>query len=340
MKKNNKKQILCGILSAALLASFLTAVPAEQLWAAEAEAVGDEVVITEKDKPYLALGADLSAEQKAAVLGYMGISEEALADYDVTYVTNAEEHTYLDDYISSSQIGTHALSSVVITEAEKGSGLSITTYNINYCTVGMYKNALTTAGITDANIIVAGPFELSGTCALVGIMKAYENMTDETLDEELVDGALEEIVTTGELEEDLTDEESEQLEALIADIKEKIANGELDSAEEILEEVKTQAEEYGLSLSEEDLQKLSELLDKLQSLDLDLETIAQRAGELKDTILEWKEKAEKIADTAGKVADKVSEVKDKAEEMANSETGRTIIEKIKAFFRKLFAMFD
>lgn len=41
----------------------------------------------------------------------------------------------------------------------------------------MYKNALTTAGITDADIIVAGPKPISGTAALVGIFEAYEAMT-------------------------------------------------------------------------------------------------------------------------------------------------------------------
>ena len=51
----------------------------------------------------------------------------------------------------------------------------------------MYKNALATAGISDANIIVAGPFELSGTAALVGILKAYKDMTGEEVDDDLVE---------------------------------------------------------------------------------------------------------------------------------------------------------
>ena len=33
----------------------------------------------------------------------------------------------------------------------------------------MYKNALTTAGITDADVKVTAPFEASGTAALTGI---------------------------------------------------------------------------------------------------------------------------------------------------------------------------
>ena len=56
----------------------------------------------------------------------------------------------------------------MISLTDKGNGIKVSTYNINYCTAGMYKNALATAGISDANIIVAGPFALSGTAALVG----------------------------------------------------------------------------------------------------------------------------------------------------------------------------
>ena len=111
----------------------------------------------------------------------MGIELTDLDKYDVVYVNNDEEHKYLDSYISKSEIGKRSLSSVLITEDKKGAGLSVSTHNINYCTVGMYKNALATAGIADAKIIVAGPFPISGTAALVGTLKAYEEMTARSL---------------------------------------------------------------------------------------------------------------------------------------------------------------
>ena len=82
----------------------------------------------------------------------------------------------------------------------------------------MYKNALATAGIEDANVIVAGPFALSGTAALVGTFEAYEEMTGETLDESVVDAAMDELVTTGELEQSI-DGEPEEIESMIADLR-------------------------------------------------------------------------------------------------------------------------
>mgnify|MGYP001295824728 CR=1 FL=1 len=103
----------------------------------------DNVEIKKDDKPYLALGADLSDDQKNTVLSLMGIDPANLANYNVTYVTNAQEHQYLDSYVDSSKIGSKSWSSVVIVKRKKGNGLNISTNNITYCTVGMYKNALT-----------------------------------------------------------------------------------------------------------------------------------------------------------------------------------------------------
>lgn len=239
---------------------------------------GDDVVITSEDKPYLALGSDLTMAQRNTVLALMGIKEQDLDNYEVSYVTNKEEHEYLGDYISSSEIGTRSLSSVVIAQGNKGDGLNISTYNINYCTVGMYKNALATAGISDANIIVAGPFELSGTAALVGILKAYKDMTGEEVDDELVDAAMDELVTTGKLNESI-DADEEDVEALIADLKEQLSDGSLDSDEDIEEAISDTAKKYEITLSDEDIQMLKDLLNKLKSLDLDWDKIADQASD-------------------------------------------------------------
>ena len=243
----------------------------------------DKVVIEKDDKPYLALGANLSDDQKKTVLSLMGIDPASLDKYDVMYVSNDEEHKYLGEYIPSSEIGTRSLSSVVITKADKGAGLSISTYNIDYCTVGMYKNALTTAGISDANIIVAGPTSISGTAALVGIFKAYEQMSGDKIDEQIVDAAMDELVTTGELNQSI-DADPETIEAMIADLKEQIANGALDNEEDIREAIKEAAKKYDINLSEENIEKILALLNKLKDLDLDWDAIADRASELADKL--------------------------------------------------------
>ena len=240
----------------------------------------DNVTIKASDKPYLALGADLNDSQRATILSIMGIDAANLSDYDVVYVTNAEEHQYLDSYISSSQIGTRSLSSVVIVQRDKGSGLNISTTNINYCTVGMYKNALTTAGVTDADIIVAGPTPISGTAALVGVLKAYQEMTGKEISDSVVDTALNELVLTGQLEESLNGVSDAEVEEFIAYIKALIAKDDLTDDEGINGAIDEACEKYGVTLSDDERQQIVDLVKKINSLGIDLNGLVDYAESL------------------------------------------------------------
>lgn len=240
----------------------------------------DDVTIKASDKPYLALGADINDSQRATILSIMGIDAANLSDYDVVYVTNAEEHQYLDSYISSSQIGTRSLSSVVIVQRDKGSGLNISTTNINYCTVGMYKNALTTAGVTDADIIVAGPTPISGTAALVGVLKAYQEMTGKEISDSVVDTALNELVLTGQLEESLKGVSDAEVEEFIAYIKALIAKDDLTDDEGINGAIDEACEKYGVTLSDDERQQIVDLVKKINSLGIDLNGLVDYAESL------------------------------------------------------------
>ena len=240
----------------------------------------DNVEIKKDDKPYLALGADLSDDQKNTVLSLMGIDPANLANYNVTYVTNAQEHQYLDSYVDSSKIGSKSWSSVVIVKRKKGNGLNISTNNITYCTVGMYKNALTTAGITDADIIVAGPKPISGTAALVGIFEAYEEMTGEAVQDNVVDAALNELVVTGELEASIQGLTDQEVEEFIAYIKSLIAEKGLTDEKSINEAIDEACDKYGVTLSDDERQKIVDLLLKITSLGIDLSGLVDYAASL------------------------------------------------------------
>lgn len=238
--------------------------------------------ITKEDKPYLALGANLSAEQQAAVLGLLGINPSELADYDVIYVTNEEEHKYLGEYVSSDKIGTKSLSSVLVVKRDKGHGINITTKNISYCTIGMYKNALITAGITDADIIVAAPTPISGTAALVGALKAYSVMTGEEVSEDSMDAALNELVLTGDIAGVVGD--SEKAEELLAYLKQQIIENNLDSEEEIQKAVEDACDKFDITLTKDEINQLVSLLMKIKDLDLDLDSIKDQAKSLYDKL--------------------------------------------------------
>lgn len=234
--------------------------------------------ITKEDKPYLALGANLTQQQQATVLGLLGINPAELSEYDVIYITNEEEHEYLGNYVDAQKIGTRALSSVLIVKRDKGNGINITTKNISYCTIGMYKNALITAGITDADIIVAGPTPISGTAALVGAMKAYAVMTGEEVTEESMDTALNELVLTGDIADTVGD--SEKAEELIAYLKQEVIGRDFESDAEIQEVIEDACDQFQIQLSDSEIQELVSLLKKIGSLDLDLESIKNQAEAL------------------------------------------------------------
>lgn len=230
------------------------------------------------DKPVIALGADLSADQRAAVLSLMGVTEEDLVNYTVITITNADEHKYLDSYVDPAVIGTRALSSVMVTPAEAGHGVMVTTQNINYCTTGMYRNALLTAGVEDADIMVVGPSQISGTAGLIGAVKAYEQVSGEPISDETLDTAMNELVTTGEL---VTKSASdEEVEALIAYIKAKLAAGELETEDDIRKAIKEGEQKFGVSLDESEEQQIVDFMLKIKKLGLDPNVLLDQAADL------------------------------------------------------------
>lgn len=249
----------------------------------QTEVADDNVVVGKHDKPYLALGADLTAEQQATVLGLMGIDPAKLSDYDVVQVTNAMEHEYLDAYLPSSTIGSRALSSVLIMEGKKGSGIQISIKNISYCTVGMYKSALATAGLEDAEIIVAGPFPISGTAALIGALKAYSEMTGDEVKEDSLDAAMNEIVVTGQLA-DATGGDKAKAEELMAYLKQEVVKNDLKDDKSINEAIEQGCKKFDVQLTDDQKAKLLDVLKKISDLDLDWNTLKNQASDLYDRL--------------------------------------------------------
>ncbi len=217
----------------------------------------------------------------------MGIDPASLDQYQVVTVTNEEEHQYLDEYLDASIIGTRALSSVVIVKRDKGDGIHISTKNISYCTIGMYKNALATAGLEDADVIIAGPFPLSGTAALIGAMKAYADMEDTQIDTQSLDAAMNEIVVTGELNESLG--EDVKTEEFIAYVKQRVVEGGLKSRDKIEEVIAKACDQFEISLNENEKEQITALMQKIGSLDIDVDSLLEQAGSIYDSIREMEE---------------------------------------------------
>ena len=243
-------------------------------------ASADEAVVNEDTnyQPYIAFGQNLKSSEKATVLAGFGITEADLANYKTVEVTNQEEHDYLGDYIASNVIGTRALSSVMVVKTESGTGIHVTTQNINYCTSGMYCNALLTAGLQDADVKVVAPFTISGTSALVGAMKAYSAMTGQDISEDTRDAATDELVTTAEIAESVGD--SEKVEQLVAAVKQEIFSDGQTSRDDIVNTIEECSQKLDVSLTQAQKDQLTDLMVKISKQDIDVDALKEQAKDL------------------------------------------------------------
>ena len=244
--------------------------------------IGSKAMAASKEERIVVLGADLTEAERASVLIQMGLNEEELKSCKVLTVTNAMEHDYLDTYLDPKVIGTRSLSSVMLTGVKPGSGVLVTTKNINYCTTGMYRNALLTAGVEDVAVLVVGPSPISGTAALIGAMLAYQEMIGEAVETSTLDTALNELITTGNIAGEA--KEGKQIEELFAYIKGKLAAGELDTRDEIEQAIAEGEEKFQMTLTEEQKEQILQVMEKITQLGLDPEKLLDQA---KDMYEKW-----------------------------------------------------
>lgn len=226
---------------------------------------------------FIALGADLTDTERQIALELMNLDEKTLSAYNVIQITNEEEHQFLDNYLDRGVIGNRALSSVMVTAREEGYGIHVVTHNISYCTVGMYQNALATAGIKDTDITVAAPFSISGTAGLVGAIKSYEELTGQTMDRDQIDAANQELAVASQLGQVLDD--PARAEQLIGVIKNKVIDNDYSQqkAGEIIDQT---VQEMQITLTEADRQKILDLMNQVDKLDLNEEDIKQQISDI------------------------------------------------------------
>lgn len=253
------------------------------------------------------IGADLTEEQVAAVYNLFGVKR---GDAVELKVTNAEEREYLEGYVDSAIIGTRSISCVYVELLGEGAGMDVTTSNITWCTAEMYISALATAGVTDAKVVVAAPFEVSGTAALTGVYKAYEDMTGKKLDDLAKLVSTQELTITGELANEIGSMDST---AIVNDLKLMLTETQNMSDEEIKQQIVQIAGRYNVSLTDKQIQQLISLCRSLEGLDT--ESLCARVEEVQSTL-------QKVSDAKTQVVGFVEQVK-------------KVVTSIKSFFEKI-----
>ena len=229
------------------------------------------------------IGADLTDEQITKVYDYFDVERGSVTELSVT---NDEERKYLSWIIPEEQLGTYSISCVYIEMLDTDSGITVSTHNIDWCTSEMYEGALLTAGIYDADIVVAAPFEVSGTAGLMGIYKAYEDITGTSLDELAKNAGLEELFVTGSLSEFIGSDNATELVTelkLILDETQNMSDAELDA------EIRAIAKTQNIELTDANIAQIRSLARTLEGLDV---------GELQSRLATFSARFEQVKNTA------------------------------------------
>ena len=253
------------------------------------------------------IGANLDENQIASVYQLFNVKR---GDVKEMTVTNAEEREYLEGYVDESLIGTRSISCVYVELLAEGAGMDVTTSNITWCTPEMYISALATAGITDAKIVVAAPFEVSGTAALTGVYKAYEDLTGKKLDDLAKAVSTQELTITGELANEIGEMDST---SIVNDLKMMLDETAQMTDEEIKEQIIQIAATYNISLTDNQINQLITLCRSLEGLDAD--GLKSRVEEVQNTL-------KKVSDAKTQVLGFVDRVK-------------KVVTSIKSFFEKI-----
>lgn len=238
-----------------------------------ADAVEGDVIVS--------LGENLTEQQKNEMLTELEVPENA----QMITVSNKEEHDYLGEFIPKSQIGSRAISSASITMGAKDSGLEVQTNHITWVTDEMYINALNTAGVKDAAIRISAPFDVSGTAALTGIMKAYEATTNKEIPEEIKKMANEEMVKTAQLGDSIG---ADNAAALMGKVKDEIAKNEPKTEADLRALIEQVAAELGITLTSSELDALVDFFNQLKGMDIDWNQVKEQFKEI-STFLQTEE---------------------------------------------------
>ncbi len=232
------------------------------------------------------IGSDLTDEQITSVYSLFGVGRGRVVELRVS---NADERAYLEGFVDSKVIGTRSISSVYVELKNDGSGMDVTTNNVTWCTPEMYIAALATAGITDAKIIVAAPFPVSGTAALVGVYKAYEDMTGQKLDNTAKLVSTQELTITGELAQEIGNMDSV---SIVNDLKMILTETQNMTDEQIRQEILNIAAQYGVKLSDGQVNQLIKLCRSLEGLDDG--KLLERVQQVQDTLTKVSEAKTKV----------------------------------------------
>lgn len=223
------------------------------------------------------IGVNNTAEQRQKIFNYFGVNEN---EVQVLEVNNQEEREYLGGVATEAQLGTKTYSCAYVEPTNSG-GINVKTANITWVTSSMVASTLSTAGMTNANCVIAAVFPVSGTGALTGVMKAFEDASGEKLDEDKKELASEELITTGDLGDEIGQDKAT---GVVNDIKtEVIKNGTSDTTQ-IANIINNVTNNYNVTLTDAQVKQITDLMEKIAAQNYDYSAMKETLNNVSDVV--------------------------------------------------------
>lgn len=259
------------------------------------------------------LGADLSEDQKNAILRYFGVAGQNI---QTLTITNQDERNHLGSYVPLEQIGTHTYSCALVCPTTSG-GIQVKTANLSWVTSNMIASTLSTSGVVNCDVLAAAPFEVSGTGALTGILMAYESASGEQLDETKKEIATQEMITTTMIANTIGQQQATEI---VNDTKMQVIQGNQvnqETTNDIDVIINQVAQEKNISLSDEDRQLLQDLLEEIADQNYNYD-------DMKETLERVEQNVNNNIDDSQVIGSTDDTAQDAAANTAQTETPETL----------------
>lgn len=229
--------------------------------------------LQEEPDRVITIGESNSPEQRQQLLDIFGADDnDRVITITVDQTADAMEGIFDLTGITS------AYSSTALTCRELGEGLEVTTRNIQQITPGLYAMALVTAGIGDAELIVAAPDGLAavrGQTALAGVFETWDIAPCESGNTSRARQrlALEQLTLTSEIGELVFGGVPAATE-LVLETQRQIVINNITAESEIDDIIAEQEAELDFTIPTQLRQELVDLMTRLAEADIDWSTFA------------------------------------------------------------------
>ncbi|WP_051986380.1 DUF1002 domain-containing protein [Clostridium amazonitimonense] len=291
-----KNKILSALLASVIITGLFSPVSA---------------MAKDENKRIVTLGADLTKAQRVQMLDRFNVTQDQIEKNEIKEVEvtiqDIREQLRMDTSKPVAK-GSVSISSCYVEVLPKGKGIKVTTNNLTEVTKNMLSNAIVTSGITDAKVIADAPYEVTGTAALAGILKGFEQSMGKELPLENKEVARDEINVTKSLGNEIGPDKAA---SLINDAKTEVIKDKPKDKEDITAIVDKTADKYEVKLSESQQESITQLLTRLNNLDLQYKDLKGTLSKLNDTMTKSLEKSGVILAANNTLLKKISKQLDR-----------------------------